>query len=76
VLSEAQNCYAKDRLWKSAVREISLVVHANFVTLKLSIDTDWSNPLKPVPVLAKHANSRGMPPENFDSVKLVLLHEI
>jgi len=22
VLSEAQNCYAKDRLWKSAVREI------------------------------------------------------
>jgi len=24
VLSKAQNCYAKDRLWKSAVREISL----------------------------------------------------
>jgi len=29
VLSEAQNCYAKDRLWKSDVREISLTVHAN-----------------------------------------------
>jgi len=29
VLSEAQNCFAKDRLWKSAVREISLVVHAD-----------------------------------------------
>jgi len=24
--SETQNCYAKDRLWKSAVREISLEV--------------------------------------------------
>jgi len=37
VLSEAQSWYAKDRLWKSAVREISLAVHANFVFLKLSI---------------------------------------
>jgi len=37
VLSEAQNCYVKDRLWKSAVREISLAVHANFVFLKLSV---------------------------------------
>jgi len=35
VLSKAQNCYAKDRLWKSAVREISLAVHANFVFLHL-----------------------------------------
>jgi len=33
VLSVAQNCYAKDRLWKSAVR---LAVHATFVFLKLS----------------------------------------
>jgi len=31
VLSEAQNCYTKDRLKKFAVREISLAVHANFV---------------------------------------------
>jgi len=31
VLSKVQNCYAKDRLWKSAVREISLEVYANFV---------------------------------------------
>jgi len=37
VLSEAQNCYAKDRLWKSTVTEISLVMHAIFVFLKLSI---------------------------------------
>jgi len=37
VHSDTQNCYAKDRLWKSAVREISLAVHANFVFLKLSI---------------------------------------
>jgi len=36
VLSEAQNCYAKDRLLKSAVREISLAVHTTFVFLKLS----------------------------------------
>jgi len=35
VLSEAQNCYAKDSLWKSAVREISLAVHAN-LSLRLS----------------------------------------
>jgi len=35
VLSEEQNCYAKDRLWKSAVREISLAVHATFCILKL-----------------------------------------
>ena len=28
VLSKVQNCYAKDRLWKSAVREISLEVYA------------------------------------------------
>jgi len=31
------NCYAKDRLWRSTVREISLVVHVNFVFLKLII---------------------------------------
>ena len=37
VLSEVQNCYAKDRLWKSVVKEISLAVHANFVFLKSSI---------------------------------------
>ena len=24
-----KNCYAKDRLWKSSVREISLAVHVN-----------------------------------------------
>jgi len=30
VLSEAQNSFAKDRLLKSAVREISLAVHATF----------------------------------------------
>jgi len=29
--------YAKDRLWKSTVREISLAVHATFVFLKLSV---------------------------------------
>jgi len=34
MLSEAQNCFAKDRLWESAVREISLAVQ---VFLKLSI---------------------------------------
>jgi len=27
VFSEAQNCYTKNRLWKSAVREISLEVN-------------------------------------------------
>jgi len=31
VLFEVQICYAKDRLWKSARREISLAVHATFV---------------------------------------------
>jgi len=36
VLSAAKNCYAKDRLWKSAVREISLAVHATFGILKFS----------------------------------------
>jgi len=36
VLSEAQNCYAKDRIWKSIVREISLAMHNTFVFLKLS----------------------------------------
>jgi len=35
VPSEAQNCYAKDRLWKSAVREISLSVHATFCIFKI-----------------------------------------
>ena len=35
VLSEVQNCYAKDRLWKSAVGETSLVVHANFCIFKI-----------------------------------------
>jgi len=28
VFTEVQICYAKDRLWKSAVREISLAVYA------------------------------------------------
>jgi len=39
VLSEEQNCYPKDRLWKSAVREISLAASAcyTFAFLKLSI---------------------------------------
>jgi len=44
VLSEAQNCYAKDRFWKSAVREISLAVHANFVFLYLGGITTPINP--------------------------------
>jgi len=38
VLSKVQNCYAKDKLCKSVVREISLAVHANFVILKLRIE--------------------------------------
>jgi len=29
VLSEAQNCYAKDRLWKSAMRKI-ITIHPWF----------------------------------------------
>jgi len=37
VLSEVQNCYAKDRLWKSAVREISLAVHATIVSTPMNI---------------------------------------
>jgi len=35
VLFEAQNCYAKYRLWKSAVREISLAEHANFLFFEI-----------------------------------------
>jgi len=30
-----QNCCAKDRLWKSTVREISLVVHATFCIFEI-----------------------------------------
>jgi len=37
VLSEAQNSNAKDRLLKSAVRKISLAMHATFVFLILSV---------------------------------------
>ena len=33
VLSEEQNCYPKDRLWKSAVREISLAASASAILL-------------------------------------------
>jgi len=35
VFSEAQNCYAKDRLCRSAVREISLAVHATVYIFKI-----------------------------------------
>jgi len=37
IFSEAQNCYAKDRLLKSAVREFSLAVHILFLYFLLSI---------------------------------------
>jgi len=36
VLSEAQNCYAKDRLWKSTVREISLAVSCYFLSFEIN----------------------------------------
>jgi len=49
VFSDAQNFYAKDRLWKFTVREISLAVHTTFVFLKLSSYLEVLTSLKYAP---------------------------
>jgi len=35
VLSEAQNCFAKDSFWKSAVSEISLAMYTTFCIFEI-----------------------------------------
>jgi len=37
VLSKAQNCYAKNRLWKSAMREILIAVHGILYSILIAV---------------------------------------